>query len=55
LACVGVGALVAWVRLRAPVRLDYSPYQNLMPIFDPVIGVTLMLLLVPLVTQSSRS
>jgi energy-coupling factor transport system permease protein len=54
-ACVGVAAFVIWTRLRSPGALAYSPYQNLAPGFDPVVGVSLMLLLVPLAVNVSRS
>jgi energy-coupling factor transport system permease protein len=52
--CAGVAVLVVVTRLRDPGRLAYSPYQKLLPAFDPVVGVVLMFLLAPLVARPSR-
>lgn len=53
--CVGVATSIALIRRRAPAALAYSPYQNLLPSFDPVTGVILVLLLVPLTVHAPRS
>jgi hypothetical protein len=53
--CVGVAAFIVWTRLTTAGALAYRPYQNMAPAFDPLIGVTLMLLLVPLIAHPSRS
>jgi energy-coupling factor transport system permease protein len=53
--CGGVIGFVVWTRLQAPGALAYSPYQTILPAFDPVIGISLMFLLAPLSVHSSRS
>jgi energy-coupling factor transport system permease protein len=53
-ACAGCAAALFLARLRDPGSLAYSPYQGLAPVFDPMIGVSLMLLLAPLAVYSPR-
>jgi energy-coupling factor transport system permease protein len=51
--CTGVVGLVL-IGGRALGALAYSPYQDLVPVFNPGIGVVLILLLAPLVVRLVR-
>jgi hypothetical protein len=51
---VGSAAVIALTLRRAPGALAYSPYEKIVPVFDPTIGISLMLLLAPLAAHSSR-
>jgi energy-coupling factor transport system permease protein len=52
--CLGVALLLAWVRLQEPGVLVYSPYQQLLPPFHPLVGVALILLVVPVLFGLER-
>jgi hypothetical protein len=53
-ACAGSAAVIVLTRLRAPGALGYSPYQRIVPAFDPMVGIALMLLLAPLAVSLSQ-
>jgi len=53
-ACAGVAAFLVLARGRASEALAYSPYQSVVPAFNPTVGVVLMLLLAPLVVRLVR-
>jgi energy-coupling factor transport system permease protein len=46
-ACLAVAVLLVLVRLQDPGVLVYSPYQQLLPPFHPLVGVALILLIAP--------
>jgi energy-coupling factor transport system permease protein len=51
-ACAGIVGALAFAGVRSPGVLAYSPYQNIAPAFDPLVGIVLMLYLVPLSIRS---
>jgi energy-coupling factor transport system permease protein len=48
-ACLAVVVLLAFARLQDAAAFAYSPYNELLPPFDPIIGIALILLVAPVV------
>jgi energy-coupling factor transport system permease protein len=49
--CLAVVALLAFVRLQDAAAFAYSPYNQLLPPFDPTAGIALILLVAPVVLE----
>jgi hypothetical protein len=50
---LALAGLFVLARLRDPGMLAYSPYESLVPSFDPVFGIALMFLLAPLLVTKA--
>jgi energy-coupling factor transport system permease protein len=50
-ACLAAVALLAFVRLQDSAAFAYSPYNQLLPPFDPTAGIALILLVTPVVVE----
>jgi energy-coupling factor transport system permease protein len=52
--CAAVVALLAWVRLQDATAFAYSSYDELLPPFDPAIGIALILLVAPVMVGADE-
>jgi hypothetical protein len=49
--CLGASATLVWFRVVDAASLLYYPYTDLMPPFQPAIGVTLLTLILPAIIE----
>jgi predicted N-acyltransferase len=50
-ACLYLSSTLIWFRIVDATSLQYYPYTNLMPPFQPAVGAALMTLVLPVIVQ----
>jgi len=52
--CLAVVGLLAWARLQDAAAFAYSPYDRLLPPFEAIVGIALVLLIAPVVLAQTK-